>query len=58
MVEEHERVFLRRNLDVLHKHDRTGFYGLCKGWLIIFVIFLAPAYNGTNPVDEFVANRI
>ena len=38
--------------------NSTDFYGLCKGWPIIFVIFFSPANNGTNPVDQLVANGI
>ena len=38
--------------------NRTDFYGLCKGWRIIFVIFFAPANHRTNPVDQLVANRV
>ena len=37
---------------------RVDFYGLCKGWRIIFVIFFTPAYHRTNPVNQLVANRI
>jgi len=37
---------------------RTDFYGLSKGWRIIFVIFFSPTNNGAHPVDELVANCI
>lgn len=37
---------------------RTDFYGLCKNWRIIFVIFLTPANHRANPVNELVANRV
>jgi len=37
---------------------RDDFYGLSKGWLIIFVIFLAPTNNGANPVNKLVADGI
>ncbi|SFF07529.1 hypothetical protein SAMN05216167_12728 [Spirosoma endophyticum] len=40
------------------RDDRSDFYGLSKGWRIIFIIFLASAYNGTNPVNQLVAGGI
>ena len=38
--------------------NRTDFYGLSKGWCIIFVIFFAPAHNGTHPVNQLVTGGI
>jgi hypothetical protein len=45
-------------LDYHLANDRNDFYGLGKGWHIIFVIFFTPAHNGTNPVNQLVANRV
>ncbi len=38
--------------------NRADFYGLNKGWHIIFVIFLAPAHHRINSMDELVANGV
>jgi len=38
--------------------DRTDFYGLSKGWRIIFVIFFTPTHNGTNAMNQLVTSRI
>ena len=39
-------------------NDRTDFYGLGKGWRIIFVIFFTPSNNGADAVDELVADSV
>jgi hypothetical protein len=50
--------YLSQCLEQLIFSSRNDFYGLGKGWHIIFVIFFTPAHNGTNPVNQLVANRV
>ena len=42
----------------LSQADRIDFYGLSKGWRIIFVIFFTPTHNGTNAMNQLVTSRI
>jgi predicted nuclease of restriction endonuclease-like (RecB) superfamily len=53
-----ERVVEKGIVNNIKEFIRIDFYGLSKGWYIIFFIFFTPTHHCTNSMNEFVTNGI